>query len=167
MKPLTTVVHSNIILSNNDDVIDYSSVADLDFLKLARSAGKHSRFYLDKNLSHKFNELYDLWLINSLNKTIADKTFVIKNEKGQVVSFLTTKIRNNRGNIGLIATDEKYMGKGYGSKLIAHLHKWYQENDVKYSDVVTQKSNVQACAFYSKQGFSIFKEELVYHWWLH
>jgi dTDP-4-amino-4,6-dideoxy-D-galactose acyltransferase len=120
---------------------------------------------LDKNLAHQFDDLYDLWLINSLNKTIADKTYVIKNDKEQVVSFLTSKIKNNRGNIGLIATDEKYMGRGYGSKLIAHLHKWYLENNIKCSDVVTQQSNVQACTFYSKIGFSVIKEELVYHWW--
>ncbi len=149
----------------DQEVIDETTEPNINFLELARSAGKHSRFYLDKNLSHQFDELYDLWLINSLNKTIADKTYVIKNDKEQVVSFLTSKIKNNRGNIGLIATDEKYMGIGYGSKLIAHLHKWYLENNIKYSDVVTQQSNVQACAFYSKIGFNVIKEELVYHWW--
>jgi ribosomal protein S18 acetylase RimI-like enzyme len=159
-------------LNHNDlfydkDVFDYSSAPDMHFLKLARSAGRHSRFFLDKHLSHQFDKLYDLWLINSLNKSIADKTFVIKNEADQVVSFLTTKIKNGRGSIGLIATDENYMGRGYGRKLIAHLHQWYLENNIKLSDVVTQKSNTGACSFYEKIGFSIVKEELVYHWWRH
>jgi dTDP-4-amino-4,6-dideoxy-D-galactose acyltransferase len=145
--------------------VEYSSVPDLNFIDLARSAGSYSRFYLDKKLSHKFDELYELWLLNSLNRKIANNTLVIKNESDQVVSFLTTKIKNERGNIGLIATHEKYMGKGYGSQLINHLHNWYLENNIKFSDVVTQNSNVQACSFYTKLGFRVIKDELVYHWW--
>jgi dTDP-4-amino-4,6-dideoxy-D-galactose acyltransferase len=163
---LTFSMELNLMdLSYNQEVNDETSFPDINFLKLARSAGKHSRFYLDNNLSQQFDHLYDMWLVNSLNKSLADKTFVIKNEDQQVVSFLTSKIKNERGSIGLIATNEKYMGRGYGSKLITHLHKWYLENNIKFSDVITQKSNVQACAFYSKLGFSVIKEELVYHWW--
>ncbi len=134
-----------------------------DFISLAISSGTHSRFALDPSLNHKFEELYALWLINSLNKKLADKVFITKH-KDLITSFITCKIKNEVGNIGLIATHENHRGKSLGRNLINQAHHWYLQNNIKVSEVVTQKANKIACAFYENYGFQISKEELVYHW---
>lgn len=143
---------------------EYSS-PDNDFISLAISSGIYSRFALDTALNHKFEEMYALWLRNSLNKKLADKVFVMKSNDF-ITSFITCKIKNEIGNIGLIATHADYRGKSLGRNLINHVHNWYLQNNIKISEVVTQKSNAIACAFYENYGFEISQEELVYHWHL-
>jgi len=174
--------HQNIILrdekltfgmdistsSNESDdlIIEFNGQPDADFFNLARTAGLFSRFKIDEKLSYKFDELYDLWLLNSVNKSIAEKVFIHKEDENNISAFLTASVKNQVGAIGLIATRENQRGKGIGQKLINHLHSWYLTNNINYSTVITQKNNIGACQFYEKIGFTLIKEELVYHWWL-
>jgi dTDP-4-amino-4,6-dideoxy-D-galactose acyltransferase len=171
--------HSNIVLydhkvtyrmnlSGNDfqtveNVEEVDASPDDDFISLAISSGIYSRFALDPSLNHKFEEMYALWLRNSLNKKLADKVFATKSHDF-ITSFITCKIKNEIGNIGLIATHTDYRGKSLGRNLINHVHNWYLQNNIKVSEVVTQKANEIACAFYENYGFEISQEELVYHW---
>ena len=150
-------------ISNDIEEVNYDP--GKDFISLAISSGIFSRFSLDPKLNYRFEEMYELWLRNSLNRNIADKVFVSK-EDGFIKSFITCKIRNGVGTIGLIATHKEYRGKSLGRHLIDRAHHWYQYNNVNYSEVVTQKANTIACAFYEKYGFGITREELVYHWWI-
>jgi ribosomal protein S18 acetylase RimI-like enzyme len=94
---------------------------------------------------------------------LADKVFVTK-FNDFITSFITCKIKNEVGNIGLIATHENHRGQSLGRNLINHVHYWYLQNNIKVSEVVTQKANEIACAFYENYGFQISNEELVYHW---
>lgn len=150
----------------DDAVVEFVGNPDKEFFELARAAGLFSRFKIDDRLSHKFNELYDLWLLNSVNQSIADKVFIYKDVDNSIAAFLTASIKNQTGTIGLIATKENQRGKGIGQKLINHLHDWYLTKKINYSTVVTQKKNIGACHFYEKIGFKLIKEELVYHWWV-
>lgn len=171
--------HSNIVLydhkvtykmnlSENDfqtveNVEEVDASPDDDFISLAILSGIYSRFALDPSLNHKFEEMYALWLRNSLNKILADKVFVTKSNDF-ITSFITCKIKNEIGNIGLIATHADYRGKSLGRNLINHVHNWYIQNNIKVSEVVTQNANKIACAFYENYGFEISQEEWVYHW---
>jgi len=148
-----------------ENVEEEDASPDDDFISLAISSGIHSRFAVDPSLNHKFEEMYALWLRNSLNKKLADKVFVTKSNDF-ITSFITCKIKNEIGNIGLIATHADYRGKSLGRNLINHVHNWYLQNDIRFSEVVTQKANNIACAFYENYGFEISLEELVYHWHL-
>jgi len=148
-------------ISENIEEID--TVPDLDFIKLAISSGVYSRFALDPSLNHKFEEMYALWLRNSLNKKLADKVFLTKSNDF-ITSFITCKIKNESGKIGLIATHADHRGKSLGRNLINQVHNWYTQNNIHVSEVVTQKANSIACAFYENNGFQISNEELVYHW---
>lgn len=150
----------------DDAVFEFVGNPDKEFFELARTAGLFSRFKFDDRLSFKFNELYDLWLLNSVNKSIADKVYVNRDDDNRIAGFLTASVKNQTGTIGLIATKENQRGKGVGQKLINHLHHWYRTHEINYSTVVTQKNNIAACHFYEKLGFQIIKEELVYHWWV-
>lgn len=157
-----------MILSGNnfqtvENVEELDSSPDDDFIALAVSSGIYSRFALDPSLNHKFEDMYALWLRNSLNKKLADKVFVSKSNDF-ITSFITCRIKNEVGNIGLIATHENHRGKSLGRNLISQVHHWYLQNNIKVSEVVTQKANKIACAFYENYGFEISREELVYHW---
>jgi dTDP-4-amino-4,6-dideoxy-D-galactose acyltransferase len=171
--------HSNIVLYDHkvtyrmnlsgkdfqtvENIEEVEASPDDDFISLAISSGIYSRFALDPSLNHKFEEMYSLWLRNSLNKKLADKVFVTKSNDF-ITSFITCRIKNEIGNIGLIATHADYRGNSLGRNLINHVHKWYIQNDIRFSEVVTQKSNKIACTFYENYGFEISHEELVYHW---
>ncbi len=146
-----------------ENIEEVDTTPDNDFISLAISSGIYSRFASDPSLSHKFEAMYELWLRNSLNKKLADKVFATK-YNDFITSFITCKIKNGVGNIGLIATHENYRGKSLGKNLINHVHHWYLQNNIKVSEVVTQKANKIACAFYENYGFEISREDLVYHW---
>ncbi len=157
------MILSEKVFQTVENVEETDADPDDDFISLAISSGVHSRFALDPSLNHKFEELYGLWLRNSLNKKLADKVFVTKSNDF-ITSFITCKIKNEIGNIGLIATHADYRGKSLGRNLINHVHHWYLQNNINVSEVVTQQSNAIACAFYGNYGFEISQEDLVYHW---
>ncbi len=95
--------------------IDYSLE---ELYQLAYESGKHSRFKLDTRIdSNKFFELYELWIINSLNKKFADDIFVYQ-EDSTIIGFVTYKVTNNYATIGLIAVSPNHQGKGIGKQLI-------------------------------------------------
>ncbi len=136
----------------------------LKFLSL--QAGIYSRYRTDPNcIRGEFEKLYIEWIQKSLNGEIAKDVLVYKNQDKEV-GFVTIGIRDNRCNIGLIATDPQLRGKGIGKKMISAAFgkavMWgYQE-----MDVVTQRANVNACRFYEKCGFELESVVNVYHFWL-
>ncbi|MBB4806608.1 dTDP-4-amino-4,6-dideoxy-D-galactose acyltransferase [Chryseobacterium defluvii] len=137
-----------------------------DFFKeLAYESGKMSRFLLDKSFGEaKFKELYDRWVINSLNKKFAVKTFYIE-ESGKAIGFVTVQKYDDLGKIGLIATHPEYQGKGFGRKLLQTAENFCLDNGMTHLEIPTQKENIQACSFYKKQGYEIKDEIIIKHYW--
>jgi dTDP-4-amino-4,6-dideoxy-D-galactose acyltransferase len=146
------------------EIVDYKGPATDALIKLGLKAGEHSRFLLDPQLTSKFNEFYTNWVVNSLNGTLADKMFVAEQDQ-QPIGMITCKIKDNTGNIGLVAVADGYQGKGWGGKLVTAVHNYYQSLQVTKSTVVTQLDNEQACQFYKKMGFTIGSIENIYHLW--
>jgi len=143
----------------------YMGEATNELLELAFLAGHDSRFKKDPRLSPFFERLYTMWVINSLNGSMADRVFVYRIEN-RIAGLVSCKIGNDRtGNVGLIATAAGYQGKGIGTALLHATEAYYSGNNVATSTVVTQKSNSQACFFYEKAGFAEYKTEYVYHLW--
>ena len=162
-KELTSLLHTDSGVSESLEV--YEGQLTDDLLRLAIIAGHESRFRKDPRLSDHFELLYKLWMTNSLNGSFADKVFVFKVED-EIKGMATCKIRGDRsGSIGLIATETGFQGKGVGKSLVQAIDLYYRDNNVKTSTVVTQKSNIQACNFYEKAGFTVYKLEHVYHLW--
>lgn len=135
-------------------------------LSLALQSGFYSRYRKDKKFVHdEFIRLYTTWIERSLNGEIAKDVIVYldnESEKGLV----TLEVKDNYGNIGLLAVDKKYRGKSIGRQLIsAALIKFraYRINKVK---VTTQKKNIAACKFYEKIGFVKESVQNIYHFWL-
>lgn len=133
---------------------------------LAYKSGKYSRFNLDKNFSNKeFRELYKKWIENSIKGRVANHILVFKNNSNVIVGFVTLSSENNKSNIGLIAVDDEFRGKGVGSKLIFASKFFSKNNNSKKLLVATQLDNKAACNFYLKNGFETKEKVNVYHLW--
>ena len=134
-------------------------------IDLSIQSGLYSRYKIDPGFKNKeFERLYLAWIENSVNKKIADHTFVYK-EDGKELGFVTLKIKNNYGQIGLIAVDENSRGKSIGKKLITAVTNILFQKNIPGLDVATQIDNDNACNFYKKTGFTGRKSENIYHIW--
>jgi dTDP-4-amino-4,6-dideoxy-D-galactose acyltransferase len=132
---------------------------------LSMQSGLYSRYKIDPGFkNNEFERLYLAWIENSVNKKIADHTFVYK-EDDQELGFVTLKIKNNTGQIGLIAVDETSRGKSIGKKLVAAVVGKLIQKNIPELDVATQIDNADACNFYKKTGFTGSKTENIYHIW--
>lgn len=150
------------------DIQAYSDSAEYreTLYKLAYLSGQYSRFKLDENFSSgKFEEMYKLWIDNSVNKKIADEIFVYQAE-GNICGFVTIKIDQDIGKIGLISVDPKFQGLSIGRKLINSCEVYCYSNDVRSLEVPTQLRNKGAFDFYIKCGFNVKEVIEIYHLWL-
>ncbi len=133
---------------------------------LALKSGVFSRFNIDpKFLKKQYESLYKLWILNSVNKKIADTVFVAK-DRGKIIGMVTVSKKNYCGRIGIIAVDESMRGKNVGVDLVSTAQKWFILQGCKIMQVVTQGDNIAGCRLYEKCGFHIEKTEHFYHFWL-
>jgi len=134
--------------------------------QLAYEAGKYSRFKLDNNFKEiYFYKMYKTWIEESIKHNIANKIFVADN-KNIIKGFVTLKILDNKGVIGLIAVSPNSQGKGYGKSLLNICENTLFNNNVKQIEVSTQFENYNACSFYEKCGYKINEIKNIYHFWL-
>ena len=155
------------IFQTNENVFSHSEIEYniQELYQLAFESGKHSRFLLDKNFgTEKFKELYRLWIDNSISKTFADNVFLYKNNQ-EIAGLLTYKTTDDNATVGLIAVSNKHQGKGIGGILLKHLETILYQKGITSLTIPTQFENKQACNFYSKQGYSIFENTFIKHFW--
>lgn len=151
-------------LPGSSDVKLYEGELNDDLEALVWQAGEFSRFHKDKKLQPYFKSFYTRWMINSLNKRIADKVFV-QYDKGRISGLATCKLKGVEGWLGLIAVKEGGQRKGRGSSLLNTVENFYIENGVYDSWVITQQDNVKACKFYEGLGYELARQEMVFHLW--
>ena len=135
-------------------------------MDLAVESGVYSRFKVDKHIGEeKFQELYRTWIVNSVNKKIAKEVLVYRPEN-EVEGFVTLGEKNATADIGLIAIDTMFRGKGIGKTLMRTAEAWFIQNtDFQEIQVVTQGSNIAACRLYESCGYRVIKVEYTYHLW--
>jgi dTDP-4-amino-4,6-dideoxy-D-galactose acyltransferase len=142
------------------------SMPAADLERLAIQSGAYSRFAVDPQFPReKFLALYSIWIARSLNREIATEVLVIR-EGAAVVGMVTLGEKNGRGDIGLIAVDERCRGRKYGETLVRAAQQWFIAQGYALGQVVTQGENRPACALYVKCGYTIDKIEYYYHFWL-
>lgn len=159
------LVYSKELSSKKDDnmsIVEYDGAINDQLLKLAFESGAFSRFKLDDQLNHKFEELYSKWLENSLNKKFADLVLVYAEEE-KILGFITVKLNVDHGLIGLIAVDEDARGKGIGKSLIQKVENFCIDHGLKILKVPTQMANKVACSFYERNEFEIESLTYIYH----
>lgn len=133
-------------------------------IELAIESGVYSRFNVDAKIGRKkFEELYTQWIVKSVSKEIADDVLVYKME-GEIAGFVTIGQKNERADIGIIAVDKSYRGKGIGKSLMKAAENLYF-NKIKLIQVVTQGNNLPALKLYTSCGYKQDNIEYFYHLW--
>jgi dTDP-4-amino-4,6-dideoxy-D-galactose acyltransferase len=136
-----------------------------ELLQLAYLSSQNSRFKVDSNFSTKdFQRLYKEWLQKSLDREIADEFYVYRKDN-QFFGFLTLKFKVGISEIGLISVNQAYHGEGIGTKLIQAAISSSARNNCEKIIVSTQDINLQACAFYEKNNFSLEERAYFSHLW--
>ncbi len=158
--------------SLKDDIIYTRDVNILSILNtpltnkiqdLAFQSGEFSRFRIDPKIGiDNFEKLYKIWIENSLNGNNAFEVLSYI-ENNEILGIITLGIKNNIGDIGLLAVDTNTRGKSIGSKLLEFAFSIFQEKNINEVQVVTQKNNKIACNFYLKNNFKFQSQVNIYH----
>jgi len=142
-----------------------SKIVTQELINLSIQSGEYSRFKKDRRIKkEKFEEMYRLWIINSVNKKIADAVLVSE-EKNKIIGSVTLAEKSNAASIGIIAVDRNYRGKGIGKSLMISAESWAVSKGLRSVEVDTQKANKGACNFYESCGYSMTRLKYVYHFW--
>lgn len=136
-------------------------------LHLAYESGNYSRFRADPHLSEQqFQAIYQEWINNSVNHSIAKEVLVIRNLENELLGMATLGEKNNRGDIGLLAVSEKARGQHVGTNLVKSAQHYFLTQQYTHSQVVTQETNIPACRLYEKCGYHKETTEFFFHFWL-
>lgn len=142
----------------NDD--DRRKIEDL-----AIQSGVHSRFKVDPNIPDRhFEALYRLWIRKSLSGEMA-LTVLTARVGNSLAGFVTLGEKDGRGDIGIIAVDHHFRGRGLGRKLMQSAEQWFADHGYAEIQVVTQQRNIPARKLYEHCGFRIDHSECFYHVW--
>jgi len=133
-------------------------------VQLAIESGIYSRFNIDEKIGRQnFEDLYTQWIIKSVSKEIANEVLVYK-FADEITGFVTIGEKNNRADIGIIAVDAGFRGKGIGKALMLAAENICSKKHI-YIQVVTQGDNIAACKLYESCGYTTEKVEYFYHLW--
>jgi dTDP-4-amino-4,6-dideoxy-D-galactose acyltransferase len=158
-------IHEVIPLNSEFIRSCFGQETDIELDSLAIESGKYSRFRTDGQIPRKkFEELYRLWMKNSLNGSFAREVFVYVAD-GKKLGMVSVNIRENEGWIGIIAVNEDSRGKSVGKLLMHAAIHFCQKQNIKVLNVQTQMENKVSCAFYEKIGFKVKVVEDVFHFW--
>jgi len=150
----------------SENVVLYSeSEPTKEIIELGLASGIYSRFKIDPHFkNNEFERLYEIWIRNSTNKTIA-KHVITYQKDGKYIGLLTLGEKNKRADIGILAVNEQYRGLGIGKVMIQKAFELSVQMGHSQLQVVTQRANENACKFYESVGFKIDTIENIYHLW--
>ncbi len=146
------------------EVREYEGAMTRDLEQLAYQAGTFSRFYSDARMRPFFKPLFKEWVINSLDKKIADKIFVYE-ESNEQKGFVSCAVKNGGGWLGLISVDAEIHRGGIGTSLLGAVERYYITRNIFDSYIVTQQENAGGCSFYETSGYKKLQQVFIYHWW--
>ncbi|MEM7262486.1 MAG: GNAT family N-acetyltransferase [Planctomycetota bacterium] len=143
------------------------SVVPPELEALAISSAEQSRFQTDPRVPDDvFEELYRRWIHNCVAGTQADAVLVVRGDDNEIAGMVTVGTKGDRGDIGLIAVDDRYRGRGLGTSLVNAAIDWSHRAGLSRAQVVTQGKNVGARRLYEKCGYTEEKVEPYWHFWL-
>ena len=155
--------HSTFSTIRSDLIQINNSILNTQLIQLSIQSGAYSRFKKDPMLSGKFEEMYTLWIEGAISKRLADDVLVAIIDEN-IIGFVSVSKQGDKGKIGLIAVSEEQKGKQIGKMLVQAAEHWYEKNDLKYAEVITQHDNKSACKFYEKNGYELTSIEYIYHY---
>jgi dTDP-4-amino-4,6-dideoxy-D-galactose acyltransferase len=160
-------IPKQLVEEPDSGVKEYTRMETTDDLdNLAIQSGICSRYKVDPNIpAEHFEKLYKLWILKSVNRTLAENVFVSMDGE-KIVGMVTVGMKNGRGDIGLVAIHESMRGKNVGVKLTRAAQKWAVGKGCRYAQVVTQGNNLAACKLYEKCGYRVESIVNFYHIWI-
>lgn len=141
-------------------------------LDLSIASGSYSRFNVDDKIPKEgYRSLFEAWITNSLNHSVADEVFVAyTTDSNEEVGFITVKRKENVVNIGLLAVNESFRRLGIATALLSRASLWALEEIGSMENatlsVITQGTNAAACTCYERFGLIKTTIQQVYHVWL-
>ncbi len=159
---------NQIAIEDDPEFFDETSDSYNELLSLTLQSGQYSRFKIDKNFkNNEYEKLYKEWIDGSISKKLATD-IIVKRMDGKLVGFVTlTKKSNELADIGLVAVDKHYRGKGIAKDLVSKTIALAKKQGYKQIQVVTQLDNEPANILYKKCGFTQFSLTYIYHIWNH
>lgn len=136
-------------------------------------SGYLSRFRLDPEMDRRCtsvgepsvaDRLYTKWAYRSIDGSMADEIFVFEDE-GEVMGMIAMSVTDGTARMTIAGVDERFGGRGIGTKLVRAVHKCAKDRGAEKLIVVTQRKNLPARALYDKTGFEEFASEHFYHFW--
>ncbi len=123
-----------------------------DLIALAQLAGQYTRFNLDSNISkEKYNELFENWIIESVQGKMASHVLVYKIDN-KIVGFATIRKGLGHPHISLLAVDPEFEGKGISFALLLAVEKILLDEGYKFFSGSAHIKNVKALAVYYRHG---------------
>ena len=139
--------------------------ADERLLQLALTAGTHSRFFKDDNISHsKAKELYEIWIDKSVQRIMADIVLVYR-ENNKIIGFITINTKEDQPHVSLLAVDPLHEGKGVSFALMNSMEWILFQKGYKIVKSETQAQNKKALSIYRRQGVEFGEQHYIYHLW--
>jgi len=144
---------------------DFCSTKDTGrLIQLGLDLYKESRFFFDENTHELGKKIYQAWIENSVNRSMAEEILVHRDENDRVIGFVTVKIDDGFAEPVLVKIDQSLTRKGYGKIL---MNKFFTFISEKYPDskirIHTQLRNLAAILFYQSFGLKVSDYEFVYH----
>lgn len=131
--------------------------------QLAWVAGVDSRYNSDPRFRPYFRPLYSEWLRKAFVNPGTVALAAMKS--GKVAGMVTVSLTETAGKIELLAVAPEFRSRGVGSRLLDAAGAFCLEHGKKSCSVVTQQKNIPACKLYSKNGYIITRQEVVWHRW--
>jgi len=133
---------------------------------LARRSHTNTRFFFDGNFEQtRCEDLYQLWLERSFDGTIADSVLTVHLDE-RPAGYVTVKVKEGIGQIGLIAVADFAQGRGLGKALVHGAMCYAADAGATQMRVATQSRNLGAQRLYVSCGLKPESVLDIYHWWL-
>ena len=144
---------------------DFYTKSDIEeVVRLGKDLYKASRFYFDPNTRGLGQKIYEEWINNSINKTLADEIVVCRDGRGKVIGFVTVKICPEFAEAVLAKVDPSHAGKGYGKILMNKCYNYIARNDLDAKVIAhTQIKNNVALRLHQSFGLRMEDYGFVYH----
>lgn len=144
---------------------DFSSAKDTDrLIQLGLELYKESRFFFDMNTHNLGKKIYQAWIENSINGSMADEILVHRDEIGKVIGFVTVGVDGSIAEPVLVKIDESFTRKGYGRILMNKFFTFISDRDPDIKvRIHTQLRNLVAILFYQSFGLKVSDYDFVYH----
>lgn len=144
-----------------------ATTADLvDLEPIAARGHVDTRFYHDGRFpSDRCDELYRTWIRVSVEGRLADAVLCVDDAGGKAAAYVTCRVTNGEGQIGLVGVSDRVQGRGIGGALIQASLDWFADHGATRISVVTQGRNVRAQRLYQRAGFLTSDVGVWFHWW--